>query len=111
MASAIADKYRVYCLGPDPTNVLMWSHYAGDHKGICLEYDLANEVLCCALQCEYLEVFPLLRPYHVTEAEELQVLLAKSDVWRYESEFRLVAEERVHAAAMTDSLQTEGGFP
>jgi hypothetical protein len=27
----INERYRVYCLGPDPTNVLMWSHYASDH--------------------------------------------------------------------------------
>jgi hypothetical protein len=30
----VADRYRVYCLGPDSGNLLMWSHYADNHKGI-----------------------------------------------------------------------------
>ena len=25
-------RYRIYCLAPDPTKVLMWSHYADNHK-------------------------------------------------------------------------------
>ncbi|MFC5496282.1 DUF2971 domain-containing protein [Caenimonas terrae] len=101
---AIAEKYRVYCLGPTPSNTLMWSHYADDHKGICLEYSVDNDVFCCALECEYLEEFPMLRPYDVTEEEDLRVLLAKSDVWRYENEFRLIVEERAHAPATSSAL-------
>lgn len=36
MAEAIDRQYRVYCLGPDAGNLLMWSHYADRHKGVCL---------------------------------------------------------------------------
>ena len=32
MWSALAKQYRVYCLGPDVSNLLMWSHYADGHK-------------------------------------------------------------------------------
>ncbi len=28
----------------DPTNALMWSHYATQHQGICLKFELADEV-------------------------------------------------------------------
>ena len=31
----IAERYRVYCLGPDPGNLLMWSHYADNHRAHC----------------------------------------------------------------------------
>jgi Protein of unknown function (DUF2971) len=35
-------KRTIYCLTPDPTSILMWSHYADHHRGICLEFDVAN---------------------------------------------------------------------
>lgn len=110
LAPAINQRYRVYCLGPDPTNVLMWSHYSGDHRGICLEFSLRNEVTCCALECEYLAEFAMMGPYHMSEEEELRVLLAKSDVWSYEKEFRLVAQERSQAIRGADTLMTDDSF-
>jgi len=48
MAGSIDEHYRVYCLGPDPNNLLMWSQYADSHCGICLEFSLTwarNSVL------------------------------------------------------------------
>ncbi|MBI4190943.1 MAG: DUF2971 domain-containing protein [Betaproteobacteria bacterium] len=110
LAPVIDRRYRVYCLGPDPTNVLMWSHYAGDHRGICLEYSLRNEVMCCALECEYLTEFPLLLPYDNDDSAELRTLLAKSKVWHYENEFRLIAQERSQAIEHADTLITDDSF-
>lgn len=104
IVEASAAKQRVYCLGPDPTNTLMWSHYAEDHKGICLEYSLENDVMSCALECEYLAEFPQVRPYRESPDELLRVLLAKSNVWGYENEFRLVVEERALATPGADVL-------
>jgi len=106
----IAKRYRVYCLGPNPTDVLMWSHYAKDHTGICLEFSLTNDVMCCALECQYEKAFPMLSPDGGGDHDEaLTVLLAKSDVWRYEQEFRIVAQERVHAHD-TETLLTDNSF-
>jgi len=53
MAEDINAKYRVYCLGPNVQNLLMWAHYADNHRGVCLEFDLRNDVLCGALRCDY----------------------------------------------------------
>lgn len=110
LAPVINIRYRVYCLGPDPTNVLMWSHYAGEHRGICLEYSLRNMVTCSALKCEYVKEFPLLFPYDNDDGEELRTLLTKSEVWRYEDEFRLVAQERSQAIEHADTLITDDSF-
>ena len=52
MAEAIDRQYRVYCLGPDAGNLLMWPHYADRHKGVCLEFSLRNDIMCAALRCE-----------------------------------------------------------
>ena len=105
----VASRYRVYCLGPNPTDVLMWSHYAKDHKGICLEFSLENEVMCCALECQYENAFPMLSPDGGGVEEALTVLLAKSSVWQHEHEFRIVAQERSHALG-GDTLMTDKDF-
>ncbi|MEG0259563.1 MAG: DUF2971 domain-containing protein, partial [Lysinibacillus sp.] len=41
--SSISELYQekafVSCFSEDPTSMLMWSHYADNHKGIAIEYD------------------------------------------------------------------------
>jgi hypothetical protein len=36
---AIDEKFGVYSLAERDDNILMWSHYADDHTGICIEFD------------------------------------------------------------------------
>ncbi len=100
-------RYRVYCLGPDVGNLLMWSHYAQDHKGIALEFSVANDVVCGALRCQYLGAFPLMRVYESSIEGHLQILLAKSSVWFYEREYRLIAQERSAAIEGAATLMTD----
>lgn len=38
----LKDIAKMYCLTENNANILMWSHYADSHKGICVEYDLKN---------------------------------------------------------------------
>ena len=58
MAPEINRRYRVYCLGPTVSNLLMWAHYADSHTGVCLEFDIAKEIWAAAgfmdtlLRCE-----------------------------------------------------------
>lgn len=103
----IAERYRVFCLGPDSGNLLMWSHYAENHKGICLEFSTQNAVMHCAQQVEYRQEFPVLALYSDSHDDSLIPLLTKSDVWSYESEYRLVAQERSnrtpHNTLVTDN--------
>jgi hypothetical protein len=40
----IADR-RIYCLTPHADSILMWSHYADNHKGICLEFSTSVQSL------------------------------------------------------------------
>ncbi|WP_018610458.1 DUF2971 domain-containing protein [Uliginosibacterium gangwonense] len=102
-------RYRVYCLGPDVGNLLMWAHYADSHKGICLEFSLRNDVMCTALPCEYLEEFPVMKLYSHENADVLHMLLAKAEPWCYEKECRIIAQERKRAIG-TDTLMTDDGF-
>jgi hypothetical protein len=105
----IAERYRVYCLGPDPGNLLMWSHYADNHRGICLEFTTQNEVMCCATQVEYSNTFPVGSLHSKSVEDNLVPFLIKADVWSYECEYRLIAQERANSTAH-DTLMTDGNF-
>jgi hypothetical protein len=65
--------------------------------------------MCAALRCEYLDEFPLMRLHEPSEEQNLRILLAKANPWRYENEYRLVAQERSHAVN-TGTLLTDGGL-
>jgi len=108
--SEINARYRIYCLGPDADNLLMWAHYADNHRGICLEFDLRNDVMCGALRCEYLQDFPIMRIHDDSDQANLQVLLTKGDAWSYEREYRLVAQERTAAVKGAGTLMTDQSF-
>jgi len=105
---AVLNRYRVYCLGPDVGNQLMWAHYADSHRGICLEFNVMNDVICCALEVQYFAEFPMTRPYSGDLAENLLPLLAKSDVWKYEREYRLVAQDAANATAHETLFAVDG---
>jgi hypothetical protein len=109
IVEAITERYRVYCLGPDLGNLLMWSHYADSHRGVCLEFNLRNDVMCGALKCEYQPEFPILKLRDNDIESSLLPLLSKVDVWCDEKEYRVVAQERKNAVG-ADTLMTDDGF-
>jgi hypothetical protein len=102
----IARRYRVYCFGPDVQNPLMWSHYADSHRGIALEFAVAVDPIATAMRCDYRDEFPVMKIYSLKEEDNLLILLAKSSVWTYEHEYRLVAQERKEAIP-ADTLVTD----
>jgi Protein of unknown function (DUF2971) len=98
MGERINDEYRVYCLTPCDQNMLMWSHYSGDHKGICLQFNVRSEPFVGACQISYQERLPLSTlPEHQDDAMT-KALLTKSDAWSYEREFRVVAKNPLFAS-------------
>ena len=79
----------VFCVTAKPTNLLMWAHYADSHKGICLEFDGATDVLAQAQRVTYSAERIPINPYLDTNNEMLvKGLLTKSDHWSYEDEWR-----------------------
>lgn len=93
IASGVRNQYRVYCFGTDPYNLLMWSHYAKSHSGICLQFEVRNTVVCAALECTYSKEYPIFDVHDDSDGAQLKGLLSKSDVWTYESEYRLIAQD------------------
>lgn len=53
-----ANRFRVSCFAQSPYSMLMWSHYANNHQGFCIEYETPdyskeNENI-------YLNLFPVI---------------------------------------------------
>jgi hypothetical protein len=93
----IASRWGVYCLSPSPCLTLMWSHYARDHKGICLEFAVPTTKFHAAFQVHYQKEYPSLS---LNSQEFLdKLLLVKSDAWAYEQEFRLIGTRSAESAS------------
>lgn len=88
--------WRIYCLTPHVDSILMWSHYANHHTGICLEFDINRNIFGWARKVTYREDFLVINPALLRDPTALTetILLTKSSHWGYENEYRLLARDR-----------------
>lgn len=95
----------VFCLSENNNSTLMWSHYAAENKGICIEYDFNTEdkgsvFRRCLFPVAYTETPISVLPIIENETERqylyphdtaiLCAALNKSENWLYEHEWRYV---------------------
>lgn len=104
-----AKRYRIYCLTAHPDNLLMWAHYANNHKGICIQYNVTSPEICGALEVRYFDTFPLYCLHDESIIGSLLPFLSKSKSWSYENEYRLVAQEKA-ASNEYATLKTTGNL-
>lgn len=91
----------VYCLSEDPMNILMWSHYADSHKGICLEFDIKRGGFFYnnLLPVQYRKRYPKFELSDYQDEENMmftmhqQAICTKSVLWKYEKERRVIADD------------------
>jgi hypothetical protein len=100
------NRYRIYCLAEKPDVPLMWSHYAGSHTGICLEFDARRAPFAAAEKVKYVSAYPA---YDVLGHNNYDSLFTKSADWSYEAEWRLIAEERAFAGSPR-TIKTDDDF-
>jgi hypothetical protein len=89
-------RWRLYCLTTHPDSILMWSHYADKHRGICLEFDTGNDVLGSAQMVAYRELFDVISPEALLgdgDALAKTILLTKSSHWQCEDEYRMLTRD------------------
>jgi hypothetical protein len=88
---AITSKIGILCLSTSPSDILMWSHYANSHSGICLQFSAINNVLKSSLPVRYEKLRPAVNPVSQNHDEMLDhSIFTKSDHWVYEQEWRLI---------------------
>jgi hypothetical protein len=83
----------VFCMTEDRENILMWSHYATEHKGFCIEFRTDNAFFSRARAVQYDITVPcvnLLEPWDNLITKGAVGLLTKAEDWRYEKEWRIV---------------------
>ena len=69
----------------------MWSHYAKEHKGICIGFNTKMSFFRFAWQVRYREDFPIVtKPMDDNEKVLEKTLLTKADCWSYEREWRVI---------------------
>ena len=76
----------------DPRNILMWSHYASNHEGLCLIFEIARDpkTFLDALPVEYSVEYPVVNwVKDFDEGGPLQIVRRKHEGWKYEKEWRI----------------------
>jgi hypothetical protein len=107
----LENDYGVCSLTTNNANLVMWSHYADSHKGFCVGLDLNQivydkdtqeqflkeaKIMVRCYEVHYYKEYPILefhldqRPDIESAMEAVQPLLAKSENWSYENEWRLI---------------------
>ncbi len=82
----------VYCLSAVNADILMWSHYADAHRGICLGFRAGarDYFFRRSQEVKYFESYPSTRIFDPDEKRMETALLAKSAHWSYEKEYRII---------------------
>lgn len=88
----------VSCFSRKNDNLLMWSHYADSHKGICIGFNLlelylsmdrhSNEKM--VVLADYTDTFSPLSYYEHKIESIVRWLKTKSNIWSYEEEIRII---------------------
>ena len=81
-------------------NTLMWSHYADNHRGICVCFDVeklqqGKDGINCILEVKYSRTVPVVNPYKMEPKERFECFFATKYLdWEHEKEWRWVSPPR-----------------
>lgn len=102
----LGSEFRIACLSEASDSILMWSHYANSHSGICVEYDTESLIMATGdlfFPVSYSNTLPTIDLKITDEKEDdfaafsfvLKRLLTKATPWSYEKEWRAIHSEDV----------------
>lgn len=83
----------LYCLSRIPDSILMWSHYASDHQGYCLEFEATDHtsVFGEAQPVLYSDDHPNVDFFNTPNDKQVDLIfLTKYTGWAYEQEWRII---------------------
>lgn len=87
------DRVGVLCLAESKDNIVMWSHYASGHSGICLGFSVLADApfFARAQPVDYLDAYPTVDPVRDSPQKQVdEFLLSKARPWKYEEEWRII---------------------
>jgi Protein of unknown function (DUF2971) len=84
----------VHCFAGTPRSVLMWSHYADKHRGVCLQFDTSRDFPLLSQAVPVIPVIgedlPSVNFIVGFKDQILRMLLSKHTGWEYEKERRMI---------------------
>ena len=87
----------VCCFSEKKDNLLMWSHYASQGAGMCLEFDTSSPTFSLLQKVDYSPEFPVIDLERMLCNEDYdqitEMYCTKSQDWSYEQEWRLLHKE------------------
>ena len=104
----------VFSMSEIKDNILMWSHYAGQHEGFCIAFDrLPNNLLGdfdrtqpVNYYCDYPEVDPLDSNGNLDTSIHKKMLFSKAKDWAYEKEWRITYDKGDEEALMPGNISS-----
>lgn len=88
----ISRLFGVACFSTNPKNLLMWSHYANSHQGICIQFILDEDFLksCKCFKVKYSKARTILDTTELYNNFDFLIrqMSIKSRDWSYEKEYR-----------------------
>jgi hypothetical protein len=100
--------YGIYCFSTVWNNIVMWSHYAGNHKGICIGFyqNKISELKGLLIRGPVIyDKYPDIDPLHEDEIKKLLYTIHyKSKFWKYESEYRISTSFYPEVPANSDRI-------
>lgn len=90
----IRDKIVVSCFSERNDSLLMWSHYADQHKGICVTYDYNKLVRLCQRLIRPVRYGNKISTVYLDKNRRKrdigEILITKAIDWSYEQEWRVI---------------------
>jgi len=97
----LADRTAILSLAADPTQILMWSHYADSHKGCCLQFSTQHKLFKRARKVRYRSKYPNISFLEIDDPNDNRksarfvetLFCTKAKFWKYEQEWRVLGDE------------------
>lgn len=81
----------ILSLSGTPESILMWSHYADQHRGICIEFTVPESISVHKVSYSQMPPRFTLHDIYVKRNEEcLSLFTTKHKHWQYEKEYRVI---------------------
>ncbi len=100
---ALKETIGISCLSESENSLLMWAHYADNHRGICVEYNLleTNQQLnFTPVPVMYTDIKACFDSLNLETIEQdtfklfIRSITSKSPEWKYEREWRIIRDDK-----------------
>lgn len=73
---ALADDIGIYCLSATNNSILMWSHYADEHRGYCLGFEAGDTTpfFGAAQEVRYSDTYPVVDVFTTTNSDQVDLI-------------------------------------